>query len=304
MEFHELQYILTIAKYGKISYAARELYIAQSSLSQFLKAYEDKLGFQLFTRTNRGMIPTEKGELFLSTARQIMNLRHTFFTQISDIDNLRWGKVIFSISTFRAPYLLPKVIPTFMERYPNIELVIQEASMEEQEVLLAKGEIDVGLITTPSKAADFTCRHAMDEEILLAVPKDDPLCLKAHSPGITKRPWIDVNDISHQKFLLYSVNHKLRIFAETLFAAYHLEPKIVQSHSSFETLIRLADIGLGITFLPETYLEPREGLRHFSIGEQGHYRPLLLGYPSVRSISKAAKAFSDIVVEVLEKQKK
>ena len=39
MEFKDLLYILTIAKYGKVSTAASELFIAQSSLSQFLKNY-------------------------------------------------------------------------------------------------------------------------------------------------------------------------------------------------------------------------------------------------------------------------
>lgn len=302
MEFRDLQYILTIAKYGKVSYAARELYIAQSSLSQFLKNYEEKLGFPLFTRTNRGLIPTEKGELFLDTAREIMNLQHNFYARISDIDNLRWGTVIFSVSTFRAPYLLPKVIPPFMERYPNIKLKIQEASMEEQEALLSKGLVDAGFLTTPSKAGDLVFRHLIDEEILLAVPKDEPLCEKAHPAGPTGHPWIRIEDISHRRFLLYSVNHRLRTFAENLFASYHLEPEVVQSHSSFETLIRLADIGLGITFLPETYLEPRSGLRYFSIGEIGQFRPLLLGYPSGRSISKATEAFSDIVEEVLKQK--
>ena len=72
MEFKDLLYILTIAKYGKVSTAASELFIAQSSLSQFLKNYEKSLGFPLFIRTNRGLFLTEEGKLFVESGKQIL----------------------------------------------------------------------------------------------------------------------------------------------------------------------------------------------------------------------------------------
>lgn len=112
-----------------------------------------------------------------------------------------------------------------------------------------------------------------------------------------------VEDLSGQNFLMYSINHRLRSFAETLFRDHQLNPRIIQSHNSFETLIRLAEAGMGVTFLPETYLEPRKGLRHFSLGRQGMFRQLVLGYVPSGYVSKAAAAFSDIVVEELRRQK-
>ncbi|PNV63737.1 LysR family transcriptional regulator [Clostridium sp. chh4-2] len=302
MELRELNYILTLAKHGKVSAAASELYMAQSSLSQFLKNHEEKLGFSIFIRTNRGLIPTEEGKLYIETVKQILNLQRNFYSQLSDLENLKRGNVNFALSPFRAPYLLPKVIPAFTRLYPNIKLTIHESGMKEQEELLSQSLIDLGFVTIPMTNPSLPYRHAIEEEILLAVPKDFPLCKKAHPAGSTGRPWIEIKDISHQKLLLYSVNHKLRVFVESLFQEYHLEPDIVQTHNSFETLIRLANVGMGITFLPECYLEPLDGLRHFSLGEQGRYRSLALGYPASGYVSKATNAFSEIVIQELKKQ--
>lgn len=57
MNLKELNYIVTIADEGSISRAAEKLYMAQSSLSQFLQLYEAELGAPLFMRTSRGRTP-------------------------------------------------------------------------------------------------------------------------------------------------------------------------------------------------------------------------------------------------------
>ena len=49
---------------GSISRAAEKLYMAQSSLSQFLQLYEAELGAPLFMRTSRGVRPTASGSVF------------------------------------------------------------------------------------------------------------------------------------------------------------------------------------------------------------------------------------------------
>lgn len=302
MEFRELNYILKIAECGKVSAAAAELFIAQSSLSQFLKLYEEKLGFALFIRTNRGLTPTEEGKLYIQTAERILGLRREFFSKISDLHSLNGGSVLFSVSPFRAPYLLPQVIPAFTKAYPAIQLNVREGSMKTQEEWLAKNMVDVGFITIPMDNPALGCRPVLQEEILLAVPRNNPLCARAKQPRRTGRPWLEVKDLNGQDFLLYSVNHRLRVFAEQLFTDEGIEPRVIQSHNSFETLIRLADSGMGVTFLPETYLEAKENLFHFSIGENGCYRTLALGYPASGYISDATKKFSEFISNCLKRQ--
>ena len=63
MELKEVQYILAIAECGSLSKAAQHLYVAQSSLSQFLKNYEAQSGYTLFIRTPQGLKPTCEGAL-------------------------------------------------------------------------------------------------------------------------------------------------------------------------------------------------------------------------------------------------
>ena len=98
MEIKELNYLIAIAEEKSISKAAERLYMAQSSLSQFLFQYEAELGAKLFVRTARGVRPTSAGEVFIDHARQILysilvnqeNTMQSFLcTMIRDISLVR-----------------------------------------------------------------------------------------------------------------------------------------------------------------------------------------------------------------------
>lgn len=72
MTLHQLKYVVTTADAGTISEAAKQLYIAQPSLTASIKELEHELGITIFHRTNKGVIVSADGEEFLGYARQIM----------------------------------------------------------------------------------------------------------------------------------------------------------------------------------------------------------------------------------------
>lgn len=79
MTFQQLQYILEINRTGSISGAAKSLFISTSSVSLSLSSLEKELGYPLFARTQKGLVPTEQGKQVLDYANQICrtcNLLH------------------------------------------------------------------------------------------------------------------------------------------------------------------------------------------------------------------------------------
>ncbi|MCB6346208.1 LysR family transcriptional regulator [Enterocloster lavalensis] len=302
MELKEVQYILAIAECGSLSKAAQHLYVAQSSLSQFLKNYEAQSGYTLFIRTPQGLKPTCEGALYIHTARQIMRMQNNLNNQLMELSGLQRGKVCFSLSSFRSPYLLPLVLPAFRRKYPNIEVAITEAHMARQERLLAEGRADVAFLSLPLENQEIPYLKVIEEEIFLAAPDGHPITAQARRNPATGRMWIDYPTMNGQDFLLYSINHRLSTFSDQIFTEHHIAPKIIQTHDSFETLIRLAEVGMGLTFIPKTYIDNRHSLSYFSIGETGQFRTLVLGYPPVGYLSKATRAFSNMVIDMLQEQ--
>ena len=71
MTLQQLKYALTIADSGSMNEAAKQLFISQPSLSEAMKELEAEIGFQIFLRSNRGIVITPEGEEFLGYARQV-----------------------------------------------------------------------------------------------------------------------------------------------------------------------------------------------------------------------------------------
>lgn len=80
MKFEQIIQVLTLAETGSFSATARQLYLSQSNLSQFIKQLESELGNQIFKRTSTGLIPTPFGQGYLRQLRQI-------YAQVNALDN-------------------------------------------------------------------------------------------------------------------------------------------------------------------------------------------------------------------------
>lgn len=72
MTLLQLKYIVTVARTGSISEAAKELFISQPGLTNSIRELENEMGVTVFTRTNKGVTISNEGEKFLGYARQVL----------------------------------------------------------------------------------------------------------------------------------------------------------------------------------------------------------------------------------------
>lgn len=84
MTIQQCKYVLAIARCGSFSEAAKQLFVAQSSLSMGVKSLEKELNIQIFNRSGNGVYLTDEGAEFIHYAEQIC--------QNSDLIAERYGK--------------------------------------------------------------------------------------------------------------------------------------------------------------------------------------------------------------------
>lgn len=72
MTLQQLKYVITVARVGTITEAARELFISQPSLTNAIHELEREMNISIFNRTNKGIIVSKEGEIFLGYARQVL----------------------------------------------------------------------------------------------------------------------------------------------------------------------------------------------------------------------------------------
>lgn len=117
MTLQQLKYALTIADCNSINEASKQLFISQPSLSETIRELETELGFDIFLRSNRGIVITPEGEEFLGYARQVTEQFGLLKSRYID----RQTKEKFSVSTqhytFAVKAFVETVKQTGMEQY-------------------------------------------------------------------------------------------------------------------------------------------------------------------------------------------
>ena len=96
MTLQQLQYAVTVASAGTITEAAERLYITQPSLTTAIRELEKEMNLTIFIRSNRGVVVSKEGEVFLGYARQI--LEQTELLKEKYTNERQWGRN-FCVST-------------------------------------------------------------------------------------------------------------------------------------------------------------------------------------------------------------
>ena len=300
MELKELEYIVAVAEEGSISRAAERLYLAQSSLSQYLARTEAELGVKLFRRTAGGVRPTAAGELYLRNARQMLLQYHQVRKQLTDLDAPMEGKIHFGISTFRGSYLFPKAMHLFRQEVPTVDVVLHEHDSIVLQRKIAAGELDMALVAFREDQWEEQGKLLMKDEVLLVANREHPVMeYVREGGGGPDRPWVELAEIAHMDFLLSSRSAMLGNIAEQMFQELGVEPWYVCGTQTASMSAALARRGLGIAFTYRSCVEESRDVIYLSIGKKRRYVNLALIYPPEGYRSRAIRAFESVLCRVL-----
>lgn len=297
MDLKELQYIVTIADEGSISGAADKLYMAQSSLSQFLQQYEAELGSPLFMRTSRGVRPTASGSVFISHARQILVHYRRAQSEVWDIENLKGGQIQLGISTFRGTYLLPPVLKKFHEIYPNIHVEITEQDSIYLENLILEGLLDIALIALPASRLKSRVDPLMRDEIHIVASKDHPVMNHVHCTE-AGHPWVHLEDTAPYEYILGPPQTVLGAIARKEFKKLGLEPFARNTNFTAPFAAAMAREGIALALTYHSCIDPAENVEYLRIGEEGVFLDLALAYPAGEYRSRATRALGQLFHEI------
>ncbi|WP_106767907.1 LysR family transcriptional regulator [Paenibacillus faecalis] len=299
MELRQLQYTLQIAADKNFSRAAEKLHIAQPSLSQQLSKLEKELGVLLFQRNTSTVELTHAGASFVEHAQKIMDAVEQLRQEMSDISQLRKGKVVVGSMPITGSHLLPRVLPAFKQSYPDIEITLLEDTSLNLEKLTASGKTDLSLLSLPLVEPSLTWIPLGEETIDLAVPPQHRLALRAQNhPG---EP-VTLQELKDESFIVLKKGQGFRKLTFDLCRDAGFEPQVVFESSNIETIQSLVATGMGVTLVPHFIARAKrsEFIPVFlPLAEPVPSRTLVVAYRNGRYLSKAAEAFIETFKEVM-----
>ncbi|GGA71717.1 LysR family transcriptional regulator [Neiella marina] len=140
--YNQLMIFQTIVEEGSIRGAARKLTISPPTVSQALKALEQKLGLPLFIRTTRQMELTEAGHLLYGNTSNAVSALNSAMESVHDLHQEPTGLVRITVPRFVYQWLLAPIYADFCRQYPKLEL---EISISDATVNLIAEGLDVGI---------------------------------------------------------------------------------------------------------------------------------------------------------------
>ncbi|NQX03508.1 LysR family transcriptional regulator [Rathayibacter sp. VKM Ac-2856] len=298
MNLEQLTGFVEVARLGSFTRAAEELHLAQPSLSRQIAALEQDLGAELLHRARSGSSLTSAGELLLPLARRMLADAESVRRELAELAGLERGRVRLGATPTLCISLVAEVLNAFHAAHPAIELHLAEDGSRSLFDRLARGELDLALVTTSTAAVvgAFTVTPLLVEELVVVS--------SAARPPLADGDAIGLAAVAGLPQIVFNSSYDLRRTTDAAFAAAGLEPDVVLEGAEMDAVLRFAERGLGVAIVPAMVLQGRPGLRSIRLEEPVLRRTISLARPAdlaptaavrvmQRTIAATARAFAE-----------
>jgi len=245
MNFRQLEYILAVNDQSHFGKAAEQCFVSQATLSEMIRKLEEELGIVIFDRSRSPVILTSQGKDVIKNAREIINKTNELKQLKSSLAGRLSGTIRIGIIPTVAPLLLPLIIKPFVNKYPDINLKIKEATTAQLISDLEANQLDGAILATPVENIDMNEYPLYTEALKVYGIKDK-----------TKK-LVRVRDIKNSRIWLLQEGHCLKdqvvSICELDKNSYDIDRLEIECNS-FATLVSLVDDFGGYTLLPELYV--------------------------------------------------
>lgn len=293
MELLQLQYFQTVAKFENITQAAKELHIAQPSLSKTISRLESDLGVPLFDRKGKRITLSIYGNAFLKYVNLILGKLEEAQKELKDLSGRETGSVKIAATN---PRVLPTLLGDFLVANPNVQIQQRQSSSIEMNRQLKKGEIDFCISSAKIEGEGIEWLHILDEKIFLSVPRNHRL---AHSKHVY------LKELKDETFINLPRGYGFRDLTDQLCLQVGYKPLVAFEGEEAGVILNLVEKGLGIAFTPILSLltEPSNKSIALEIKDINTVRPVGIAWHKDHYFSKAATNLFDFTVNYFSRWK-
>ena len=279
----------TVANTGNISKAAKELYISQPAISKSIQKLEDNLGCKLFSRSSRGVILTDEGQLLYGHVKEAFETLNLGEEKLKRSINLGVGHLQIGVSATLCKYMLLPYLKEFIRRNPHISISINCQSTNETLRLLDENKIDIGLIGKPDNLKNIHFYYLDNiEDIFVSNPD--------YLANLKRRGIPEDKILPNSTLMLLDKKNMTRQYIDDYLQENHITAADSIDISNMDLLIDFAKIGVGVACVIKSFVseELKDGsLIEIPLGIPIHQREVGFAYKETQKPSKSLQTFID-----------
>ena len=250
MKLQQLRYVVEVARQGlNVSTAAEALHTSQPGVSKQIRLLEDELGVEIFERHGKRVVAiTEPGRAVISIAERILSEAANLKRAGEEYANESSGSLRIATTHTQARYALPKAVAAFKQKYPGVQLSIQQGNPTQICEQVLAGDADVAIATEAiSGYPELVSLPCYQWKRCIVVPPKHPL-LKAQPltlEGVTRYP-----------IITYDFAFAGRSQVNKAFESRNLKPNVVLSALDADVIKTYVELGLGIGIMAKMAFDP------------------------------------------------
>lgn len=237
----------TVANAGNISKAAKELYISQPAISKSIQKLEESLNCKLFSRSSRGVILTDEGNLLYGHVKEAFDTLNCGEDKLKRSIELGVGRIRIGVSSTLCKFILLPYLSEFIHQNPHISISISCQSTNETLRLLEENKIDIGLIGKPENLKGLQFDHLDEiEDIFVATP--------SYLENLNARGIKQDEILENATLMLLDKNNMTRKYIDEYFLEHQIFASDIIDISDMGLLIDFAKIGVGAACVIKSFV--------------------------------------------------
>ena len=231
MDIKQLMYFISIVEHHSFSDAAKSLFITQPSLSQTVKKLEQEFNTRLFVHDSTKKQLTASGQLLYEEGKTLVKqfeqlTQHMHHLQTTSKQSIRIG-----LPTLFAMEFMP-LFSNYMFSHPNVEITMVQGGSFELQQKLAKGDIDLGILSFPKYESSITLEPFSNPKIGYDI---SIVVSKKHV--LANRNSLTFEEIATQFFSTLPNKYILGQFLHSQAKKYNFHPHILYTDDNWEVVL-------------------------------------------------------------------
>ena len=248
MTLDQLHTFQTVATTHSFRRAAELLSLTQPAVSKQIQALETELEQRLFERGRSAQL-TLAGTALLKHVDQLRRIVTVAKEEISDLRDLRQGKLSIGAAHSVAAYELPRLIEAYRAAYPKINLVIESAWSVDITRRVLSHALDLGLLILVSPKLE-----GFPQLSFVPLATTDLAFVVAANNPLANRKRLTWDDLKEAPWILNHDGCVYRSYIERRLEERGQSIKVEVEVLGLELHKKLAELGLGVSLLPQRFV--------------------------------------------------
>lgn len=291
MDIKQLRYFIEVADTRNLSRAAENLCISQPTLSLSMKKIETELNTKVFeTKVKYGLTPA--GQILYDRGSEIVRSFDRLIAEVENYGQNESGTVRLGVTILFTVQFMSE-ISKFIANHQHINLhILQHGSINLQKKL-AKGDVDVALVSLPNLYPDdieveHLSNHNNGYNIAAVMPKSNPLSQKES---------VTLTDLQDEKFSTLSEDYMIGDLLISRSRDLGFKPNIVMKHEDLHVLLHSIQELDSVCLMPIEYrnVADKDDLVWVPLDDQNAFFEVVIAKPKNREMAEGVDELINLI---------